>query len=171
MKKRLIGMALVIIFMVVGIVGVGPASALVRTYYMYLSDTDSGSTTVASGVSTMVLEGSGIARSQGITTLTNTGRPRGTYYVIQLYSATPAPNTGNSSAGTLTVRYKESLYDTTEHWAASGTSNLLSAIPLSGNTRQQVTWSPTSIGNMKFEFVSGATPFSDVILQLRVFSE
>lgn len=152
------------------------ASPRWETYYLYLSNAASSTTTINSGVSTMIIEGSGINRSQGLSTIHVRQGSKIDHMVFQLYDsilcdAWEAEKGTKSSGATMTIGFKESIYDTDAHWAAAGASNFLSAVALSGTSQQIKTWDPTGLGHFKFYFTTGVTPFSEVTAVLRMYIE
>ena len=145
-----------------------------RTYNLYLTPTLSGSTTAASGTSTMYVEGEGISRADAVQTIHLSRGEKVDAIVLQLYDASTAdayPAASNSGA-TLTIGYKESLYDTTAHWAAAGVSNVIDGVALSGSTRIVYTSEPQGgLGSLRFHFITGVTPFSAVTAMVKIYSE
>lgn len=174
MKKILV--SLFIILMVFSLAGYSEADGRTRTYNLYLSSTVSGSTTAASGTSIMILEGSGINRSEQVTTIKPYPNEKIDTIVFQLNGITmrdyePPISLTNYSGTTITIGYTESLIDDDDHWNKAGASNFLSGVLFSGNSKVIVPWSPTGLGNIRFHFISGVTPISAVTATVILHSE
>lgn len=122
-----------------------------------------GTTTAASGTSTMII-GTSSATTVEIT------KPSDTFTcVVQLpsiSSITPyeagaaAVGGGDYSGTTFTLRYKESIVDSSDAWAAASATNVFNGTLLSGTTMRQVQIYPVAAGYIQFELISGITPLS-----------
>lgn len=145
-----------------------------RTYNLYLSTSVSGVTTVKSGTSTMIIEGNGISRSQGLSIVPAIPGERVTAIVFQLNDATNADAyLVNFSGSTVTVGFKESLLTGSgTFFEKAGTSVFLTGVALSGDSRVQVVKIPSSgLGDFQFYFTTGVSPFSAVTATVRMYGE
>jgi len=167
MKKLLF----VLIFLLIGV----PAHAKSRTWYLYLNnDLTTGVTTVASGTSTMIVEGQGVNRSQGTTMLQDLQFTNSGTWAVQIDDVTlsqGALSAGNWSGATFTLRYKESMYTSANHLSGASVTNVFNGTAISGATRQQQEISPVAMGVMQWEWVTGITPFSGATVMVRCYDE
>ncbi len=167
MKKLLT--ALLTVFMALVLIGDASARSRAIVYNLFLTTTESGSTTTASGTSAMIVEGEGIDRSQGLTTISQLDKVSGEAWAAQLYGITTI--TAATSGATFGLYYRESFFSDTSSWAASSSTPIFSNIALSGDTRAIYTFDPIGLGDIQFRFVTGTSPITGVSIQVRVMNK
>lgn len=152
MKKKLLAILVgVALLLALGTV------AEAKVYRLSLS-ADSGSTTVASGTSNMIVN-----TTSGNTRIYVGDVISGTTCILQLASAVSAmvcdadEALGNYSGTTWTVRVKESYIDNQGYWDKAQPVTLVDGIALSGNTLYQVGFILNGSGYAYFEALSGIT--------------
>lgn len=154
------------------------AQAKSKVWHLYLTK-DMTTTTVTvqnGGVSTMVVRGKGMNRSEGRTLLSGLQYTDSGTWTAQIdeisVSAAQIAAGGDYSGVSFTFRYKESMYESSNHLDKAATTDIISGMALSGNTRRQVEFFPIAMGVMQFEWVtSGNTLFSGATIQVRVYDE
>ena len=165
MKKLLLALCMVAI-MVVN-VHAGP-----KTYILYLGATDSGNTTTnVSGVSTLIIEGPQHQRSQGITDLIglehyDVGDAIMQVEVLTISQASQQSVASNSGA-TFTIRYRERVSSGVT-WSLTNPVTIFDGVALSGNSLYQTVFYPEAMGQIRFEFISGATEFDNAKIKFRI---
>lgn len=165
MKKLIIFIivSLAVIFLV------PPVQAKSKTWVLYLhKDISTGITTAQNGgVSTMVVEGQGMPRNKGLTTIHGLDALEGSAWVVQVDDITVCDTqiqaalagSSNYSGATFTLRYKESIIDNANHWDKAQTIDVFTGTALSGDSRLQTQIYPVGMGHMQWEFVTGTTAF------------
>lgn len=154
-----------------------PVQAKSQTWTLYLyKDMTTGITTVASGSSTMVVEGGNgkYQRANDQTIITGLDSIEGSTWVVQIDDITCSSGVsaaGNWSGSTFTLRYKESLYDNANHLAKAQTVDAFTGTALSGASRVQVEIYPVALGCMQWEFVTGVSTFSGATVTFKAFDE
>jgi len=153
-----------------------PAHAGSREWTLYLyKDMATGVTTAPSGTSTMVVEGGGANRSQDIQMITGLDKLTSETWVVQIDDITVGDAQqnygGDYSGATFTLRYKESIYQGSNHLEKATTTNVFNGTALSGDTRVQTQIFPVAMGTMVFEWISGITPFSGATVTVRAYDD
>jgi len=153
LKKLVIAITMVLV-MSLAITGVADA----KVYYLSLiSDATSGTTTVASGTSEMVVN-SGVTVIPG---LDNFARFDCMVQVRSISGLTVAVGpkflSGDNSGVSFTLRYKESMIDDQAYWDQATAVNVFNGTLFSGTSLVQVQIYPVGLGFMKWEYVSGIT--------------
>ena len=144
--------------------------AMLYTLYLHASN-NTGVTTVASGTSTMIVEGFNHTRSVGDTVINRLDLLDLGTCVIQLQEADVSQGvkgdaSGNYSGATFTLRYRESAISGSAHQGKAATTDLYTGMALSGNSLYQVEFYPVGMGNIDFQFITGATPFDRAVFKL-----
>ena len=147
-----------------------------RTYTLYLGKTDTGNTTTnVSGVSVLIVQAAGYKRTDGITDITGlehledgTAIFQVSWVTInQVAQAIISGTTPHSTGATFTVRYRERLSNDVD-WSLTTPITILSAMALSGNSLYQLPIDPEAMGEIRFEFISGATEFDGAKFKFRI---
>ena len=164
------------ILLIIGLLFPIQAQAKSKEWTLYLgTDITSGNTTAPSGVSPMTVKGVGGPRTAGRTLLNGLQFTDSSTWTIQVDDVTVSEAAlglgGNHSGATFTLRYKESLYDSSNHLNAAATTDVIAGMALSGNTRRQVEFFPVAMGVMAWEWVSGITAFSGATVVVREYNE
>lgn len=125
--------------------------------------TPSGTSTSPSGVSPMIVNNSPSGASNiyiaDMKDATFVIQLNGVSAITPTQASLPLGTNAQLSGTTGTVRIRETVLDTDDHWAASGTSDIWIGVAMnSGTSLQAVVFVPKAIGFIRYEWVSGTTP-------------
>lgn len=143
-----------------------PGVADAKVFYLSLTTSittgTSGTTTVASGTSEVVI-------NSGVTVIPRLYNFDQFQTAVQIrtvngltIAAGESSKGGDHSGVTFTLRYKESLVDDQAYWDAATAVNVFNGVLFSsGTSLQQQEIFPVGLGFMKWEFISGITPMGN----------
>ena len=151
---------LICIFVLISAMIGGTAFAAPNVFHLYLGTSDSGNTTVASGTSNLVVEGSGMPRS-GSYTIIDTRDFTGQWWAVEIVDA--FHSTGQVSAGGDVSGVSFTLQAKT--WTVSANKDTANAIPVITQETIESSTSPYKRTikipwgqYVEFQLLSGVTP-------------
>jgi len=142
-----------------------------RTYTLFLGKNNTGNETVASGTSIMIVQGQAIQRPVSATDITGLEYLEDGAAIIQVeelvVGLVPAAQGGDNSGATFSLRYRERVTSGVT-WSLTNPIEVISGMALSGNSLYQIPVFPEAMGEIRWEFISGITPFDHAKIVFRI---